>query len=276
MTSLTDPPDQPDQRRLRSVHKVGRLATARTVMALILREMTSTYGRTPGGYLWTVLEPVAGIAVLTMIFSLMVRSPPVGNSFALFYATGLLPLTMFMTISSKVAQSLGYSKQLLAYPRVTIMDAILARLILNVMTQLLVGYIVLTGIVLHAQPDFRLIFPLAVLSYAMAIAAGLGMGIMNCYLFYQFPLWQSFWTIITRPLFLVSGVIFIPERFPPDIRDTLYYNPLVHVTGQMRRAFYPSYHGTYVTPGYVFAVALILGVIGLLFLWRYHRDILEL
>jgi capsular polysaccharide transport system permease protein len=276
MTSSSDPSADLSGRRLRSTHEVGRLATTRTVLALMLREMTTTYGRSPGGYVWAILEPVAGIAVLSIAFSVAMRSPPLGNNFVLFYATGLLPFSMFLTISSKIAQSLSYSKQLLAYPRVTIMDAILARLILNAMTQLLVAYLVLTGILLVFDTDNRLVFTSALLAFAMAIAGGTGLGILNCFLFSQFPLWQNFWTIATRPLFIVSGVIFLPEMFPPNIRDILWYNPFLHVTGEMRYAFYHSYQAAYVSPVYVFFFALVTGVIGLLFLWRHHRNILEL
>lgn len=279
MSQITDPALMPKTRpanRLRSVHRVGRLATLRTVMALILREMTTTYGRSPGGYLWAILEPAAGIAILSIVFSLALRSPPLGSNFPLFYATGLLPFLMFMTTSTKISQALTYSKQLLAYPRVTIMDAVLARLILNVLTQLLVTYLVLSGILLIFVTNTSLVLSSALLSIAMAVALGLGFGILNCFLFSQFRLWQSAWGIVTRPLVIISGVIFLPSMFPREIRDILWYNPLIHVTGEMRHAFYHSYHATYVSPAYVFAISLITGVVGLLFLWRYHRDILEL
>jgi hypothetical protein len=51
------------------------LASFRTITALILREMATTYGRSPGGYLWAVLEPVAGVALLSLVFSLALRNP---------------------------------------------------------------------------------------------------------------------------------------------------------------------------------------------------------
>ena len=38
-------------------------ASLRCVIALMLREMATTYGRSPGGYLWVMLEPIAGIAL---------------------------------------------------------------------------------------------------------------------------------------------------------------------------------------------------------------------
>ena len=42
----------------------------------------------------------------------------------------------------------------------------------------------------------------------------------------------------------------------------------------MRVAFYGAYHPDYLSPGYVFGVSLFLCVAGLLFLRRYHRDLI--
>ena len=70
--------------RLRPVNRTMRLATPRTILALILREMSSTHGKSPGGYLWMVLEPALGIALLSAIFSLGFRSPRLGTNFPIF------------------------------------------------------------------------------------------------------------------------------------------------------------------------------------------------
>ena len=115
----------------------------RTIVALILREMTTSYGRSPGGYIWAVAEPVVGIALLTFIFSLAFHAPPVGPSFALFYASGLVPFLVYVDISNKISQSVNFSAPLLTYPRVTIIDAVLARALLNIATQALVMSLIL-------------------------------------------------------------------------------------------------------------------------------------
>ena len=42
-----------------------RFATPRTILALMLREMSARYGRSPGGYLWALLEPLGAILILS-------------------------------------------------------------------------------------------------------------------------------------------------------------------------------------------------------------------
>ena len=102
---------RPDFRPIR--HR--RFASLRAIVALMLREMATSYGRSPLGYLWALLEPVAGIALLTAIFSSGFRTPPMGNNFAIFYASGLVPFLMYVDLNGKVMASLNFSGSLLVY-----------------------------------------------------------------------------------------------------------------------------------------------------------------
>lgn len=255
---------------------VPRLATLRSVGALMLREMATSYGRSPGGYLWAVLEPVAGIALLTAVFSIGFRSPVLGTSFAMFYATGMLPFILFTDLVGKVGQALNYSKQLLAYPRVTFVDAIVARFVLNLMTQILVSYAVLGGIVALFETRVVVDGMVLVRAYALAAALALGLGTFNAYMLVRFPIYQRVWSIAMRPLFLLSCVFYLFDNLPEPYRGWLWYNPLVHVIGLIRRGFYPNYDALYVSEVYVLAVSLVALVAGLMLLRRDHRMLLEL
>ena len=266
----TSPPDIPPLRP-----RVRSFGTMRSIGALVLREMATTYGRSPGGYIWALLEPVGAIAILTIAFSLLLRSPSLGTNFPLFYATGYLPFALYLSVSVKVGQAIRFSRPLLAYPSVTYMDAIFARLILNLLTQVLVFYIVMTG--LHMVYDVRTILdlPAILLSLSMATALGLGVGVMNCFLMSILPVWENIWQIVNRPLFILSMVLYIYEDLPSYAQKYLWYNPMGHMTGVMRIGFYPTYDATYVSVTYVFGVALVMIAVGFILLGRYHRLILN-
>ncbi|SMX46927.1 ABC transporter permease [Actibacterium lipolyticum] len=252
-----------------------RFSSFRTIAALILREMATTNGRSPGGYAWAILEPVAGIALLTAIFSAGFRSPALGTNFPLFYATGMLPFLMFVDVSGKLATSLLFSKPLLAYPTVTFLDALIARFVVNMMTHLMVAYLLLTGILVIFDTRVVPNFSIVVQGFAFAGLLAIGVGTMNCFLFTRFPVWQRMWSILTRPLFIISGIFFLPEAVPQPYREFLLYNPLVHVTGLVRRGFYASYDAPYISELYVAGVGFGLLLMGLVFLRRYHRDLLN-
>lgn len=251
-------------------------ASFRTIMALILREMATSFGRSPGGYLWAVLEPIAGIALLSFVFMVAFRHPALGTSFPLFYATGMIPFTVYNDVSIKLAQAINYSRPLMAYPSVTFIDALLARFILNYLTEVMVAYIVFTGILMFF--DTRVIINIPVIAEALILSGvlALGVGTLNCFLFTLFPIWQRGWSILMRPMVIISCVMMLPETVPGYMRDWLLYNPLVHLVGLMRRGFYTSYHADYVSPLYVLGFSGVCLAMGLLLLRRYQYVLLNI
>lgn len=259
----------------RHAGKARKIRLWRNVFALMLREMSSTYGRSAMGYLWALLEPIAGIMLLTFVFSLALRAPPLGTSFPLFYACGLLPFLAYLDISQKMAQAVRFSRQLLFYPGVSFIDALLARLLLNGMTQLMVAGLVFAAIILAYGLDVIIDPPALALAAAMTLALGAGIGTLNCFLLSSFPSWERIWAILNRPVLIVSGVFFLFDSIPPPYRGYLWWNPLVHIIGQTRKGIYATYDAAYVSPGYVFFLSLVLATLGVIFLRRHYLDIIN-
>lgn len=252
-----------------------RFRSVRIIVALMLREISTTYGRSVGGYLWAVLEPVLGVALLTVIFSLTLAKPSLGTNFPLFYATGFLPFVMYNDMSAKIAQSIRFSKPFLAYPSVTFLDSMIARLLLNALTHTAVLAIVMTGIFVIFQLPLIIDMGPVVEALLLLTLLAAGVGTVNCYLISTFPVWERAWQIVTRPLFLVSGIFFLYDMMPPQAQAILWYNPLIHCIGLLRTGVYPTYKADYVSHGYVIAVSVGLLLLGLLLLVRNYRRLLE-
>lgn len=261
--------------KLRVGLKHDLLSTLRTIGALMLREMSTRYGRSPGGYLWALVVPMGAIAVMAIGFSLVLRTPPLGNSFMLFYATGMLPFNLYMELDNTVSKALRYSKALMAYPAVRWIDALLARFLLNLLTKLMVTGIVLGAIMGFSDTRTFVDVGAVVAALTMAAALGFGMGVMNCALDGLFPAWEMIWSIITRPIFLASGILLLYHDMPPNVQDILWWNPLLHVVGAMRAGFYPTYDSSYISMSYTFGVALALQAMGLLLVRRHHMTIVN-
>ncbi|SFC65413.1 ABC transporter permease [Tropicimonas isoalkanivorans] len=274
---MTDTTPEIQPTVLKPVSRPRPFKTGRTIVALMMREMQTTYGRSPGGYIWAILEPVGAIAMFTFVISvgLKIRIPSLGSNFPLFYATGFLPFSLAMSTSNKVASSLKYSRSLLQYPGVQYTDALLARFLLNVLTHVMVFFIIMSGI--HFIFHLSTIRNVEAIGMSLGLAGflGLGIGTLNCFLFSISPLWTSAWGILTRPLLLISCVLYIFEEVPWQYQHIVAYNPLVHINGLMRRGFYATYDARYASPLYVLAFGLVCLVLGLVLLHRYHRYILN-
>lgn len=74
----------------------------------------------------------------------------------------------------------------------------------------------------------------------------------------------------------MSGVFYTYELMPNMVRDMLWWNPILHLVGLMRRGIYGIYPADYVSERYVVALSLGLMVSGLLLIWRRYRNLLEM
>jgi capsular polysaccharide transport system permease protein len=273
MAEIPQPPALPTLTPVRG--STRRFATLRTIVALILREMSTRYGRTPGGYLWTVLEPLAAILFLSIGFSLMVRSPALGNSFLLFYATGYMPFDLYGNLARTCRHAIGFSKPLLRYPAVTWIDAMMARLLLNGLTSVFNTFLLIGGILLITDARAMLDPEPILVALFLAILLGLGVGSINAVLTAFFPIWDIIWNVVNRPLFIASGIFFLYDDMPRYAQDILWYNPLIHIVGLMRQGFYATYTAAYVSELYVLFLSLGLTAFGFLLLARFNREIMN-
>lgn len=241
----------------------------------MLREMSGRYGRNPGGYIWAILEPLGMITVLSLGFALMLRTPPLGNAFLLFYATGYLPFSLFQSTSRFVMNALTFSRSLLRYPVVTWIDAVIARGVLNLLTSLLVAYVLFAGILTVLDTATSLDFIPILMGFGLMALLGFGIGLLNCVLQGFFPVWTTIWGIITRPLFLASGLLWLYRDLPTVAQDILWWNPLVHGIAMVRTGFYANYEAHYASPLYVLGWGLVSTALGLMLLRRHHLEILS-
>lgn len=250
-----------------------RFQRLRVLFALVVREMGTRFGRSAGGYVWAIAEPLGGIMLLAVAFSLALRKPPMGASFMLFYATGMIPFSMFNSMAKGVGGAVGSNKGLLTYPVVSLLDAVLAKFLLNFLTISLIAAVLFSGIILTLGIPVNLDLGAVAIAMTLAALLGLGVGSLNCVLFGFFPTWKNIWSVLTRPLFIVSGIFYTYESVPAAFQQILWYNPIVHVIAVMRSGFYGAYTPYFVSYPYVLGTALGAFVVGA-YLMRRHASFL--
>ena len=255
---------------------MGKLKTqARVIFALMLREMTTRFGSSSGGYLWALLEPVGAIALLVVIFTQIAHTPPMGRSFALFYATGYLAFAFWNDIAAITARSVHVNRPLLAYPAVTPLDTILARFVLQALTGLCAAAVIFGATLAFFAEQARLDLSSLMAAFGFAALLGLGTGLLNALLFAMSKSWELAYGILSRPLFLVSCVFFSFASMPRFVQEVLWFNPIVHIVGLMRAGFYPVYDAAHVSPAYLGFLGLGMVAAGLFGLRRYPQRLVE-
>lgn len=276
--TATNPADIPQEPVLKPSHQSGKrrsFATFRTVSALILREIGAIYGRSPMGYAWALMSPLFMVIVLAIAFGLFGRVPPLGDSFILYYASGFLMFSIFQQTFNPVRTALIFNKPLLQFPVVTWIDAVFARFILNFFTSTLAYFILIYALPIYTGESSR--FDSGIMLETIALMGGLalGLGVFAHYLFLEIKPLGTLWDIVSRVLFIASGVLFMYEDMPAVVQEILWWNPLIHVVSLGRSAVYSHYDATFVSIPYVFTVILVSAALGGLLLRQHHRRILN-
>lgn len=234
---------------------------ARVVGALLLREMR---GRSRLGYLWAVLSPIFHLILLTALFTAIKHRPaPLGESLALFLATGLLPYKLFTGLSGRTHSAIRGNEPLFAIPVIKPIDPVLARIMLEALTFVCVCFIVFTGLAamdLGMAP--RQPIELACAFFALGLL-GTGIGVFNAAVARLFPVWERVYAVLTLPLFITSGIFYVPDLLPQKIRDVLVWNPVLHGVEWFRSGFYDDYGHLTLDRGYLLECGLAALLIGL-------------
>lgn len=236
----------------------------RVTAALMIREMSTRYGSKPGGYIWALVEPIAYIALLTLVFSAIARLPALGNSFSLFFASGYLPFMFFHSVQAFIAGGVKANRALLNYPIVSPIDVLVSRYIVQLLTSTVVAVLVLALVVLEDGVTISLDFGVVVASLLSASLLGAGIGMANASLFARSALYEQVYGIISRPLMMVSGVFFLPESMPHPYGDLLLLNPIAHVITWFRRGIYPEYRAHSLDIFYVLVFTSVTLMVGLM------------
>ncbi|TCU32296.1 ABC transporter permease [Rhizobium azibense] len=225
----------------------------RVVAALLIREMSTRFGNKPGGYIWAILDPAAHIAFMSVIFMAIARLPALGTSFPLFFATGYIAFQFYAAMCSFLNGAIKSNRTLLSYPNVAPIDTIVARYVLQAATTIFVAICVLGAIIVTMHQPPELYWP-AILEAALAATLlGLGFGIFNTIVFLRYPFYEQVFNIVNRPMFLISGVFFLPDALPGPMREIVLFNPLVHVVMLFRQGFYPQYRAAELDMFYLYS-----------------------
>lgn len=252
-----------------------RFKTFRVIGALVLREVESRDARTSLGFLWAFIEPIGVIILMSVVFSLVMRSPPLGTNFPLFYLSGMLPYGIYAEMARKTSSALRFSRSLLGFPAVTPLDAIFARFLLNFFVNIVVFVILALIIIWMYDLTVHIDMIRACQSLLIAGALGLGFGCMNTVLFMASPTYETIWGLLTRPLMIASGVLILIDAVPQPYQSWLWWNPVGHVVSMMHEAMYSTYERSDLSVMYPLFLAMGAFTIGMITLHRYIRDAMD-
>jgi len=214
----------------------------RIFWAIVLRDMRSRYGGTYYSYAITAGWPLTHLVILFGINLFVRRIAPIGNDPAVFIATGIAPYILCLYPCRLMCLAVSHNKVLLQYPIVQPIHLFAARAFIEITTAVLVLIIFVTGLAAFGIWTGPQNYTQAFYAMVLAICFGIVMGFLGVFL--QAVLGNFAPMFVTTIIFIAyaaSGAFNPFFMLSQNVRDMFWYNPLYHVIGLLRGAYYDSY-----------------------------------
>jgi len=251
----------------------GGSVQLRVIHALMIRELTTRFGRENIGFLWIMVEPLLFAGLVGLIWSLTKGPTQHGLGIIAFVATGYIPITLFRHGVSRSVAAFTANSSLLYHRQVKIVDFILVRFIIEVLGGMM-AYLFI-GIVL-------------VITKEMPVPSNIGLFISGWFLYALFcfslclviaPLsevsevMEKFIPVTTYVMIPFSGLFYMLSWMTPEVRGYLLLSPFVNGMEMMRKGIWGDQVTAYYNIWNPIVCSLVAIMIGLILCRRVRRTL---
>jgi ABC-type polysaccharide/polyol phosphate export permease len=240
---------------------------------LTLRELRGKFKRSALGWLWSVINPLASIAIYTIVFGVFLDvTPPVGDPsglhvYGFFLVCGLLPWTYVTSALGGATQSMTMNEGLIKkvyFPRAVLPGASTLSWLASFGVELIVLCVVLIIAGNMVIPWIPVVVALIVLQTAFIFGIGLLLGAINVY----FRDVEHFLAIALNIWFYATPILYPPELLddqPALVRTIILdINPMSVFVDAYRDVLYDLRFPTvmqWLTMAVVAVVSLAIGTV---------------
>ncbi|WP_022760728.1 ABC transporter permease [Butyrivibrio sp. AD3002] len=187
------------------------------------REIKRKYARSYLGILWSVLQPLLFMLVMTLVFGVMFKGSI--QNFPLYYLTGFLFWNLFEQISNSVMTVLVDNRDLLLRVKVPKNVFILSRCYTALVNELysLLAYFPLLFL-FGVKPNLKmLLFPIDI---TLCTFFGLGVGYILSILYVFFADIKYLYSVFLTMLMYLSAIFYPVEQVPMTMQMVINSNPV--------------------------------------------------
>jgi ABC-type polysaccharide/polyol phosphate export permease len=233
---------------------------------LVKRNVTARYKRSVLGVLWTLLDPILTMIVMSVVFTaLFRRSIP---AFPVYLLSGLLAWNFFTQSTRSAMNDLVRGGSLIG--RVYLPSSIFA---FTAVGTGLVNFLIACGLLIPLILVYRvpigaslLFLPLGLL---IITAFTLGVGLVMSSFVVFFTDMENIYQILIRLLFYASGIIYSVEMLPGKMQTLIAFVPTYHLVSMFRDPLYRSSFPEPFSVAYAATCAAVALIVGL---WIFTRN----
>lgn len=250
------------QGSLRQIREGWRVQV-RVIHALMIRELTTRFGRENIGFLWIMVEPLLFAGLVAIMWRFMKGPEEHGISVVAFIVTGYIPITLFRHGVSRSISIFVANSSLLYHRQIKILDFVLVRFLIEMLGGMM-AYVFIATVLIAFD-----LFP---------VPANIGLLIAGWFLYALFsfslclviaPLsemsevMEKFIPVTTYIMIPVSGLFTMASWLTPTMRDYLLWSPFVNGMELMRAGIWGDKITAYYNIWNPIASSTVLIIIGL-------------
>ncbi|MEX3693367.1 ABC transporter permease [Paraburkholderia sp. BR14263] len=245
----------------------------RVIVALLLREIITRYGRHNIGFLWLFVEPMMftlGIATLWYVTKAAHGHDVPIVEFAL---TGYSTVLLWRNCATRCVGGLKPNLSLLFHRNVTPLDVFLARIALEIAGATISFYSLTVIFFLFGLAELPANLSRVIGAWMLTSFLSTGLGVFVGAVSELSEVAERVWHTATYLLFPFSGSVFMVEWLPPPARQAVLLLPWVHGVEMLRSGYLGQAYRYHYSPAYMLASSSILLLMGLLVLRIVHRHV---
>ncbi len=192
------------------------------IFYMSIMDLKLKYKGTMIGSFWSILEPLAQLGILFLVFNFLYASE---ENFIIYLFNGLIMVHLFSRVSTQAMNSMPSKKSILLslkiekiiFPLTNVLTNIW---ILGIEVVIFVGFLILFNI---PYTPTMIFFPLVL---ALLIILTTGLSLILSVVRVYFKDFQNFWSIITMALIFITPVFWYVKDMPENIAFFFLLNPL--------------------------------------------------
>lgn len=224
----------------------------RVIGALMLRELTTRFGRENIGFLWIMVEPLLFALLVGFLWRVLKGPAEYGVDIVSFVVTGYIPLVLFRSCVQRGVNIFTANGSLLYHRQVKILDLVLVRFLVEFIGHMMAYLFV--GLSLFAVGFFPAPYDIAFLLLGWFYYAlfTLSVTLIVAPLSEFSEVLEKIIPVITYITIPFSGAFYLAGSLYPEATSVVLYSPLVHGMEMMRYGVF----GPSIDPQYDFLYPL--------------------
>ena len=238
------------------------------ILALMLREVITRYGRRGLGFLWLVGEPLLFIFGVIIIWTYIKAPYQHGLKIAPFVMTGYVCLLMLRHLISYSIGAVTGNIGLLYHQKIKILHVYLSRYVLEFAGSTMAFAITYVVLILFGQVSLPENLMLIYWGWFSLFVFSTGLALVISALAMEFEVIQRLVPVLMYVMLPFSGVFVMAAWLPETYRQYFLLFPMPHAIEMIRAGVFGEFVETHYDPLYPFFWGGVLIVLGLIMMSR--------